>query len=98
MKRSPAPRERLRGHWQERFDPVAEGARHGLAPELSLAIWQRVSADADRVVHGEDVEAPRRFHAIAARIAARRPPVAPCVGKRTRAAVESDPAGSRPSG
>jgi hypothetical protein len=28
------------------FDPVVEGARLGLSRELSLAIWERVSADA----------------------------------------------------
>lgn len=28
------------------FDPIREGARHGLSPELSLAIWRRVSEDA----------------------------------------------------
>jgi len=92
MTRWPAPRERLHGHRQERFDPVAEGARHGLAPELSVAIWQRVSADADGGARGEDVEqARRRFHDIAARIAAGRLPMAPCIGKRTRAAADGDP-------
>src|SRR5688572_8423714 len=90
MKRWLHPGERLHARKREGFDPVVEGARHGLAPELSIAIWQRVSANADNVRDDVD-EARRRFHAIAARVAARGLRLAPCIGKRTRAEVESVP-------
>ena len=90
--RWPKLRERLHSRKQERFDPVAEGARHGLAPELSRAIWHRVSTDGDRGARGEDVgQARRRFQEIAAHMAARGLQLAPCAGKRTRAEVESGP-------
>lgn len=86
------PRERLNSGKQERFDPVVEGARHGLAPELSLAIWQRVSADSGNGGRADDPQqAQRRFHEIAARLAAGGLRLAPGIGKRTRAEVERDP-------
>jgi hypothetical protein len=31
---------------RDSFDPIREGERYGLLPELSLAIWKRVSGDA----------------------------------------------------
>src|SRR5438046_10193076 len=40
------PPEIDRAREPDRFDPVAEGSRLGLLPELSLAIWDRVRADA----------------------------------------------------
>ena len=93
MMRWPAPRERLPICGQDRFDPVVEGARHGLARELSLAIWQHIRADPGslRGEEGEEIERARsRFHDIAARIAARGLAIAPVIGKQTGAAVDSD--------
>lgn len=73
------------------FDPVAEGARYRLPPELSLAIWERVCADATDAAGRRDLaQAQQRFHDIAARIAARGGRLRPDVGKLTRAGVESD--------
>jgi hypothetical protein len=71
------------------FDPVVEGARHGLARELSLAIWKRVCADAtDSFGRGDTEQARRRFHEIAARMAARGGRLRPDVGRVTRLGIE----------
>jgi aminopeptidase N len=78
-------RERKRDH----FDPVVEGARHALARELSLAIWDRVCADATDSAGRRDMEqAQQRFHELAARIAARGGRLRPDVGRVTRVGVE----------
>jgi hypothetical protein len=77
--------ERKRDH----FDPVVEGARHALARELSLAIWDRVCADAtDRAGRRDMEQAQQRFHELAARIAARGGRLRPDVGRVTRVGVE----------
>lgn len=76
---------------RERFDPVAEGARYRLPPELSLAIWERVCVNATDAAGRRDLaQAQQRFHDIAARIAARAGRLRPDVGKLTRAGAESD--------
>lgn len=59
-----------RGGDRDGFDPVIEGARHGLAPEVLREIWERVEREAwglDGRFHGE--EARRRFHQVAGRVA-----------------------------
>ena len=57
---------------QAEFDPVVEGARFGLSRELSLALWERVCADATDDFERLDIEEARRqFHKIAERMAAR---------------------------
>jgi hypothetical protein len=72
-----------------RFDPAVEGARHGLSEELSRQIWQRVCDDATDAADGHDGElARRRFHELAARIAARGGRLAPEVGRLTQVGVE----------
>ena len=79
------------------FDPVVEGSRYGLSQKLSLAIWERVCAEATDPSGQPDLEqAKRRFHAIAARIATRgeRWPYSN-VGKRTRVETERDGSSSR---
>jgi hypothetical protein len=74
---------------RDRFDPVVEGAKHALARELSLAIWERVRADATDAAGRCDTEqAAQRFHELAARIAARGGRLVPEVGKLTRTGVE----------
>src|SRR5437868_4044614 len=73
------------------FDPVAEGNRHRLAPEVSLAIWKyacRESADADG--QRDEPRARELFHQVAARVAARGGRLRPDVGRATRVGVESD--------
>jgi len=83
------PPELERQRERDQFDPVVEGARHGLTRELSLAIWKRVCADATDGFGRRDTEqAERRFHGIAARIAARGGRLRPDVGRFTRVGVE----------
>ncbi len=83
------PPELERQSQRERFDPVVEGDRHGLSRDLSLAIWERVCADATDSEGRRDTEqAERRFHEIAARIAARGGRLRPDVGKLTRVGTE----------
>src|ERR1043165_4587574 len=80
------PGEQLLGHKQAAFDPVVEGARHGLSPELSRAVWQRVSAEHASGARPDDAEQlHRRFHEVAARLVARG---LQTVGKRTLVDVE----------
>ena len=71
------------------FDPVAEGRRYGLAPEVSSAIWEyarRGSRDSGRQL--DEPRARERFHEVAARIAARGGALVPDVGRQTHAGVE----------
>lgn len=70
------------------FDPVAEGARHGLSRELSLVIWGRIQAEAiDGLGRRAAGQAELRFHEVARRIAARGGAMHH-VGKVTRVGVE----------
>jgi len=83
------PPELERQRERDEFDPVVEGARHGLARELSLAIWKRVCADATDSFGRRDTEqAERRFHEIAVRIATRGGKLRPDVGRLTRVETE----------
>lgn len=83
------PPELERQREQSRFDPVAEGARHGLSSELSLAIWERARADAtDGMARLDADQAQRRFHDVAARIQTRGGRLAPEVGRLTRVQTE----------
>jgi hypothetical protein len=80
--------ERERG--RSGFDPVAEGSRYRLDRELSLAIWTRACAEIHDSAGRHDVEqARRRFHEIAARIAARSGRLRPDVGRVTRVDIET---------
>lgn len=55
----------------ERFEPVVEGARHGLSREISVALWVRACSDAtDRSGRHDLEQALQRFHALAAHLAA----------------------------
>lgn len=73
---------------RDRFDPVLEGTRYGLSRELSLAIWERVCAEAtDSAGRCNTEEAQRRFHEIGARLAARGGTLQ-AVGRTTRVRVE----------
>jgi hypothetical protein len=73
------------------FDPLRAGEQYRLPRELSLAIWERVCADATDSRGRCDLEqAVRRFHEIAARIAARGGRLRPDVGRLTRVGVELD--------
>src|SRR5215831_1693009 len=89
MTRWPYPPELERQRKQARFDPVVEGARHGLSREVSLAIWERVTADATDSAGSCDIDqAQRRFHELAARIAARGVRLRPDPGRLTRVGTE----------
>jgi hypothetical protein len=68
------------------FDAVREGARHGCSPELSLAIWKQVCADA---AHSRDEQ--QRFHELAARVAAGRGVLPPDIGKTTLVGESAKP-------
>jgi len=77
--------ERQGAHWP--FDPVVEGTRYRLPPDLLLAIWERVRADeTDSAGRHSEEAARRRFHELAVRIAARGPRSE--IAKRTRVGVE----------
>ena len=70
---------------RERFDPVVEGARHRLPAAVALAIWERARADAvDGAGALDAAHAERRFHELAAEVAARGGRLRVDVGKRTR--------------
>lgn len=57
---------------REPFDPLAEGARHGLPRHLSWALWDQVCADVtDGAGRCDDDQAQRRFHGLAAHLAVR---------------------------
>src|SRR5262245_65149673 len=84
------PPEIERTQVRDTFDAVLAGARHGLPPELALAIWDRVRADATDASGREDLDqARRRFHDIAARVAARGR-LRSDIGRRTRVGDELD--------
>lgn len=73
------------------FDPVVEGARCGLSREASLAIWERVCADAtDSTGRLDASRAQRQFRELAERIAAHGGRLEPDVGRVTRAQAEID--------
>src|SRR5215510_7295396 len=83
------PRELENQRQRDRFDPVVEGHHYGLSRELSLAIWERVRADAtDHEGRCDPQQAERRFHEFAARIAARGGRLQPDVGRLTRVGTE----------
>lgn len=82
--------ERERPAAREPFDPVLEGARHGLSREQSLAAWERARWEADRDGREDAERVQRRFQAIALRIAARGGALRPDVGRLTRVGVELD--------
>jgi len=88
----PPERELDRRVVQDPFDPLVEGARHGLTRELSLAIWERVRGDGAGDVEGHNDrdtdEARRRFHEVASRVASRGGRLRTDVGKLTRVGVE----------
>lgn len=85
------PPELERQRERDQFDPVVEGDRYGLSRDLSLAIWERVCADAtDGFGRRDTKQAEQRFHEIAARIAARGGRLRPDVGRLTRVATELD--------
>lgn len=83
------PPELARGRERDDFDPVAEGERHGLSRELSLATWDRISAEATDSAGRQDAEdARRRFRDLAARIQARGGRLRPDAGRLTRVQTE----------
>jgi hypothetical protein len=83
------PHELDRRRERDSFDPVVEGSRYGLSRELSQAIWDRVCTRATHRIGRLDVEqAKRRFHEIAARIAARGGRLHADAGRLTRVDTE----------
>lgn len=83
------PAELAHQRERDQFDPVGEGARLLLSPEIALAIWERVCTDAtDQAGRCDAEEARRRFGEIAARIAARGGRLRPDVGRMTRVSIE----------
>ena len=76
---------------RNKFDPAVEGARYRLAPDVSVAIWGRVWAEATDHAGVADLEqARRRFHEVAMRIAMRGGRLRPDVGKLTNVETELD--------
>ena len=72
-----------------RFDPVREGDRYRLSSDASTAIWERVCSEATDASGARDLErAKRRFHEIAALVAAHGGGLAPEVGRSTRTGAE----------
>jgi hypothetical protein len=89
MTRGMHPPERARSSERDQFDPVVEGARHGLSPGLSRSLWEQVRADATDSVGRCDLEQARRqFRQLAARIGARGGRRKADVGRVTRVSVE----------
>ena len=85
------PPELQRLREQDRFDPVVEGSRYGLPPDLALSIWERVCADATDSAGRCDIEQARRqFEELAVRIAARGGRLHFDVGRVTRVSAEID--------
>lgn len=85
------PPELERHRARHPFNSTIEGARYGLAREVSIAIWERVCAEATDATSAADLkQAQRRFHEIAAQLAARGGQLSPDVGKLTRVGVELD--------
>jgi hypothetical protein len=80
-------------HDRDSFDPVVEGARYRLSPELLHAMWARAVADASES-DGRDREddARARFHQLAASVASGKP-LHLDIGRVTR--VDDELAGAR---
>lgn len=57
---------------REDFDPIAEGKRHGLAPEVSIALWEHVRREATNSEGVCDENAARERFAQLAELVARR--------------------------
>ena len=74
---------------RNKFDPTVEGAPERLTPEVSVAIWERVCAEAtDHAGVADLEEARRRFHEVAKRIAVRGGGLRPGPGNLTSTEVE----------
>src|SRR4051812_7051306 len=74
---------------RDRFDPIVEGARHGLSRDPSLRLWERVCAAVTDGADRLDVEAAeQRFLQLAPRLAARGGRLAPDAGRMTRVGAE----------
>src|ERR1700733_10340205 len=66
------------------FDPATEGGRHGLALDVSLAIWEYVArTSTDLQAQRDEVRARQRFHEIAAGVASRGGQLGPAPGRTT---------------
>jgi Domain of unknown function (DUF4157)/Bacterial SH3 domain len=91
MKRMFYPPELDYSRQRDSFDPIREGERYGLLPELSLAIWKRVSEDAtDSFGRRNEGQVRERFCELATRITARGRRLQPDPGRLTRVATEID--------
>src|SRR6185295_3728717 len=73
----------------DRFDPVLEGARHGLSRDLALAVWARICAEGAAAERSESEDA-LRFREVAALIGARGGRFRPDVGRITRVDFDGD--------
>jgi hypothetical protein len=74
------------------FDPVAEGARHQLGAEVSLAIWDYVARQLTGYGSRDPLLIRQCFQEVAARVAARGGRLAPDIGRTTRVDLELGPA------
>lgn len=89
MTRLMHPPELDRPRESDRFDPVIEGARLGLARELALVIWRRICAGAsDARGQLDEDQARQQFRELAARVAARGGRLRPDAGRLTRVEIE----------
>jgi hypothetical protein len=83
------PPELARVRDRDRFDPILEGARHGLSRERSLAAWEQGCADAtDRAGRLDPDQARQRFHDLVRRTQARGGGLRPDAGRVTRVQTE----------
>jgi hypothetical protein len=83
------PPELERQRARDVFDPVAEGARYRLSPEVSIAIWDRTRGAATDAMGQLDLPHARlQFHQLASSVAARGGRLRPDVGRQTRVGVE----------
>ena len=81
--------ERVRARGSD-FDPVIEGQKHQLGPEVSLAIWERVRPEVtDRDGEPDEPRAQERFRQVARRVAARHGQLGPAPGRLTRVEAEA---------
>src|SRR5262245_47199440 len=76
-------------HDRKPFDPVVEGARCRLSPEVLRAIWDQTRAGAtDSSGRTSEAAARQEFHELATRIAARGGRLTLDPGRVTRVGVE----------
>jgi hypothetical protein len=81
--------DRDRSGERDRFEPIAEGERHGLRPDIAQQLWDRICAErVDGAPRGDTEAGRQRFRDVAPRLAARRRRSQLAVGKTTSVLAE----------